>query len=220
MPEFILVTGPNASGKTSFIDHNAPIFNLNNFTIIIPDRLLNRPHSLDRDTSVIENLYKHINAGKNIVFETPFQFDAFAKTIDFIYSKGYHMSLYQFFVNTLDESAIRVTKRNNNGGLFIKGEIVKENFNANFANVARFYFYFHESYFVENAIQGQAKLLAAFRKTELRYYSENNSDYIRYLFNYSARLGRMDEGAMEIIKANKNFTASGFETGSRLRLDF
>ncbi len=186
----------------------------NRFEIIIPDRLLNRPHSLDKDITAMDHLNRCINAGSNFVFETPFQFDTFVRTIDLAYAKGYHMSLYQLFVNTLDESAIRVRKRYDKGGLHIASETVKDNFNGNFKNVARFYFYFHASYFIENDTPGTGKLLAAFQKMKLVYYRPNNSSYLQHLFNYSASIGRMDDVAMKIIKANEDFNTHDFKPGS------
>jgi len=214
MPVFILVTGANGVGKTTFIDDNFLALRESGFEIIIPDRILKRPHSLDKDISIMEHLYDCVSRGVDFVFETPFQFNTFARTLDLIYSKGYIMVLYQLFVNTLDESALRVIDRYRKGGLSIDPEIVKANFNANFQNVARYYFYFQTSYFIDNSILGSSKLLAAFKKMALVYHQTNNSSYLWHLFNYSASIRRMDDGAMKIIKANAHVISPEWEIDS------
>lgn len=73
----IIVSGPNASGKTTLIKNNEQTLLNNNFSIILPDEILKYATSLtDRDEVIGEHIDNAITAKKNILIETPFQNEA------------------------------------------------------------------------------------------------------------------------------------------------
>src|SRR5580658_752817 len=169
--EFILVTGANGSGKTTLIENNRAFLEKEGFRIIIPDIILERATSLtDRSAVIKEHIHAALSRKSPLVLETPFQFDGLVETLAKIRGDGYSMSLYQLFVKNEDQSIARVKDRREKGGIFIAPEQVKENFNGNLQNVARYYSLFDHSYFIDASGNQKMKLVAHFEKEKLIMY--------------------------------------------------
>ena len=171
--EFILVTGANGTGKTMLIESNRLLLEREGFRIIIPDNILRHATSLTDSPALIqEHIDDAISSRSNFVLESPFQFESLVETLTRIRKAGYSMSLYQLFVKDVKQSAIRVKDRFQEGGIFIRTELVISNFNANLNNVANHYYLFDHSYFIDNSTNQNTKLVAEFRKAVLvRFYA-------------------------------------------------
>jgi predicted ABC-type ATPase len=220
-PEFILVTGANGTGKTNLIETNRFSLESDGFKIIIPDNILELATSHTDISEVIKEYVDDALSQKvNFVLETPFQFESMKATLDRIRSAGYSMSMYQIFVKGVGESAIRVQKRYKEGGLFIDPEEVRNNFNANFKNVADQFGRFDHSFFIDNSTNKGMKLAAEFHKGILFRLNPTDNLYLRKLFQVSALLKRIDKVFLKIIKANKNYPGSLRKRRSGRRLKF
>ena len=131
-PQFILVAGCNAAGKSSFI--RSRIHQLENFEIIMTDVYKSRSKEVVR---------KAFTMNKNIVLETVFNDESFKDLVDEARSRGYNTSLLLFFLDIPQQSINRVATRSiEQGGLEISGTNVKWNFSQSFKNVALYFLYF------------------------------------------------------------------------------
>ena len=175
-PEFILVSGANATGKTTLIERNRTLLETTGFQIIIPDNILKYATSHTDVSSVIkEHVNDALSIHTNFVLEIPFQFEGMVKTLNEIEEAGYRMSMYQVFVKDASESADRVQQRIKTGGLFINSDEVKLNFDANLKNVAANYGRFDHIYFIDNSTNKGIKLAAEFAKGKLiRLHASDN----------------------------------------------
>lgn len=118
------------------------------------------------------------------------------------------MSLYQLFVKSEEQSAIRVKVRYNEGGAFINTDEVRTNFNANLNNVANQYFRFDHSYFIDNSTKKEMKLSCEFKKALLVQYNASDHFYLRELFQKSALTGKISKYFLKIIQTNRDYPKS------------
>lgn len=130
------------------------------------------------------------------------------------------MSLYQLFVKDVEQSAIRVKDRYNEGGAFIRTDEMKSNFKANLSNVANQYFRFDHSYFIDNATRKEMKLLCEFNKALLIQYRASDHFYLRKLFQQSALTGKINKYFLKIIQVNKDYPRSLRQRYQGRRLKF
>lgn len=204
--EFILVTGANGTGKTMLIESNRLLLEREGFRIIIPDNILRHATSLTDSPALIqEHIDDAISSRSNFVLESPFQFESLVETLKLIRKAHYSMSLYQLFVRDVKQSAIRVKDRFLEGGIFIRTDQVVSNFNANLNNVANHYYLFDQSYFIDNSTNGNAKLVAEFKKAMLVKLYPTKNPYLRSLFEQSLLRGKMGKEMFKIIKANRDY---------------
>lgn len=219
--EFILVTGANGTGKTMLIESNKLLLEREGFKIIIPDNILRYATSLTDSPALIqEHIDAAISSRGNFVLESPFQSESLVETLTRIRKAGYSMSLYQLFVKDVKQSAIRVKDRFQEGGIFIRTEQVISNFNANLNNVAKHYYLFDHSYFIDNSSNQRTKLVAEFKKAMLvKFYSTKNP-YLRNLFEQSLLEARIGIEMFKIIRANRDYpirTPRRRKSGPRLK---
>ncbi len=172
-PQFILITGPNASGKTTLIEANRPRLQEAGFSIIIPDNII-RELQLKYQTSnvnhgpvILDAVIEPINKRGNLVVETPFNSDGFQNTLTRIKSCGYIMTMYQIMLPEVTHSIRRVNMRYKTGGLYIDQDQVEENFRLNTENVSGAIPLFNKCYILNTADQKFPRLLAEFRDGKL-----------------------------------------------------
>jgi predicted ABC-type ATPase len=148
---FILVTGSNASGKTSFIHNN--VDKLAGYEIIIPD-ILSANFKKDQypqfpsPEAVIEYKVKTaILTQRNLVFEAVFQSLGLQDTLVEIGQNGYYMTMYHLLLPDYYKSQAMVARRNLKGGMHIDKETVFENYYENLKNVAASIYLFNKHIF-------------------------------------------------------------------------
>lgn len=203
----IIVSGPNASGKTTLIKNNEQTLLNNNFSIILPDEILKYATSLtDRDEVIGEHIDNAITAKKNILIETPFQNEAFISRIEEIKKTGYETTLYQVYLNNVKESINRVDDRFKKGGLYISDKQVFENYHANFKSISNIFHKFNHSYFINNSVDKNFALTAHFQAGILTMLKTTDADYLKELFKAGALNGYLTGEEMKIINANKDYT--------------
>ncbi len=167
-PEFILITGPNASGKTTLIEATRPMLHEAGFSIIIPDNII-RELQLKYQTSnvnhgpiILNAVNEPITNRTNLVVETPFNSDGFINTLARIKTCGYRMTMYQIILPDEKSSINRVSLRYKNGGLYIDPDQVKENFLLNATNVRDAIPIFNKTYILNTADQKLPRILAEY----------------------------------------------------------
>lgn len=201
-----IVSGPNASGKTTLVKNNEQTLLKNNFAIILPDEILKYATSLtDRVEVIGEHIDNAITAKKNILIETPFQNEAFISRVEEIKKLGYETSLYQVYLSNVKESINRVEDRFKKGGLYISDEQVFENFHANLKSISNIFYKFNHAYFINNTGKEKYTLTAHFKVGVLAMLKTSNADYLKQLFTTSARKGLLTASEIKIINANKNY---------------
>lgn len=203
----IIVSGPNASGKTTLIRNNEQNLLNNNFSIILPDGILKYATSLtDRDGVIGEYIDNAIAAKKNILIETPFQNEAFISKVEEIKKMGYETTLYQVYLSNQKESIKRVKERCKDGGLYIFDKQVFENYHANFKTISNIFYKFNHAYFINNSADKNFALTAHFQAGALVMLKTTDADYLKELFKAGAQKGFLTTAEMKIINANEDYT--------------
>lgn len=203
----IIVSGPNASGKTTLVKNNEQNLLNNNFSIILPDEILKYATSLtDRAEVIGEHIDSAITAKKNILIETPFQNEAFISRVEEIKKTGYETTLYQVYLSNEKESIKRVRERFKDGGLYIFDKQVLENYHANFKSISNIFHRFNRAYFINNAADKNFVLTAHFQSGVLAMLKTTDDGYLKKLFKASARNSFITSAEMKIINANKDYT--------------
>jgi len=197
-PEFIMVVGCNAAGKSTLI--RTRLSELYGFEVLMTDVYKSRTQELAKQA---------IKERKNIIIETVFNDEAFKKLADQARDAGYQTSLVVLFLDSLQQSSERVALRGmQQSGITISGSNIKINFNESFKNVASYFFYFDRSDFIYTG-EGQVnQLIMSFNKSELQYYRYNELSYPQKFASFGFHRGRLDESAYQIIIANKDFDIS------------
>ena len=159
-PEFIFVTGCNAAGKSSLI--RTHLSEYPDYQVIMTD--VYKSQSREVFLEALKNR-------RQIILETPFNNESFKDFADLAKSSGYQSSLVVLFLNTPDQSFMRVAARLTfENGLDIPEEEVTYNFVENFKNVAKHYFYFDNSFFIYTGVKDFNQLIMTFAKERLVEY--------------------------------------------------
>ncbi|WP_316844466.1 zeta toxin family protein [Pedobacter psychrodurus] len=117
-PEFFVVTGPNAAGKSSFI--RSRLNDFSGFEVIMTDVYKDRTKNIF-DQAIAER--------KNIVFETVFNNSSFKAFIEVAKKAGYKTNLIVLFLESPKQSLNRVVTRYlEQNGLEISNGNVEINF--------------------------------------------------------------------------------------------
>jgi predicted ABC-type ATPase len=194
-PQFVLVAGCNAAGKSSFI--RSRINQLEDFEIIMTDVYKSR----SRD--VVE---KAFSLNRNVVLETVFNNESFKDLVDKARDRGYHTSLVLLFLDTPQQSINRVATRSiEQGGIYISGPNIKWNFNQSFKNVALYYLYFDQSDFIYTGTTGKNRFVMRFEKSRLVEYHKTELQYSQKFAEYSFRWQRLNEETYKIITTNEDY---------------
>src|SRR5262249_49364990 len=101
--------------------------------------------------------------------------------------------------------------------LFISAEEVEFNFIENFKNVAKFFPYFDETFFVYTGVKDQNQLIMKFQQDVLVEYKANEFVFIQKFAEYSLKMDRLNKRDFETIQANQDFESAFQETIPRRR---
>ena len=209
-PELLFVTGPNASGKSSFIRTHTS--QLSHFDIIMPDVYKSR---------TLEVFEKSLKENKNIALETVFNDVKIKDWIDKAKSYGYHTTMIALFLNNPQDSLNRANQRRiNEYGLAISKDTVLLNFNENFKNVAQYYFYFDTAEFIYTGANNENLSVMAFEGQTLIRYQSNDFHFIKMFADYAYKKERLDKPSYEVITLNINYSkpSDNQEQGRRFKI--
>ncbi len=194
-PEFIMVAGCNAAGKSSFI--RTRLNEMEGFEILMTDVYKGRTKELVKDA---------IKVRKDILIETVFNDSSFKILVDEARNTGYQTTLIVLFLDNLQQSIDRVAFRGmQQSRIKISGSNVKINFNESFKNIATYFFYFDRSDFIYTGIGEVNQLIMTFQKGVLIAYHSNQLDYPQKFASYSLQKDRLTEPFYNIITSNKDF---------------
>ena len=194
-PEFIMVAGCNAAGKSSFI--RTRLNEMEGFEILMTDVYKGRTKELVKDA---------IKVRKDILIETVFNDPSFKNLVDEARNTGYQTTLIVLFLDNLQQSIDRVAFREmQQSRIKISGSNVKINFNESFKNIAAYFFYFDRSDFIYTGIGEVNQLIMTFQKGVLIAYHSNQLDYPQKFASYSLQKDRLTEPFYNIITSNKDF---------------
>ncbi len=194
-PEFIMVAGCNAAGKSSFI--RTRLNEMEGFEILMTDVYKGRTKELVKDA---------IKVRKDILIETVFNDPSFKILVDEARNTGYQTTLIVLFLDNLQQSIDRVAFREmQQSRIKISGSNVKINFNESFKNIATYFFYFDRSDFIYTGIGEVNQLIMTFQKGVLIAYHSNQLDYPQKFASYSLQKDRLTEPFYNIITSNKDF---------------
>ena len=194
-PEFIMVAGCNAAGKSSFI--RTRLNEMEGFEILMTDVYKGRTKELVKDA---------IKVRKDILIETVFNDPSFKILVDEARNTGYQTNLIVLFLDNLQQSIDRVAFREmQQSRIKISGSNVKINFNESFKNIATYFFYFDRSDFIYTGIGEVNQLIMTFQKGVLIAYHSNQLDYPQKFASYSLQKDRLTEPFYNIITSNKDF---------------
>lgn len=194
-PEFIMVAGCNAAGKSSFICTR--LNEMEGFEIFMTDVYKGRTKELVKDA---------IKVRKDILIETVFNDSSFKILVDEARNTGYQTTLIVLFLDNLQQSIDRVAFREmQQSRIKISGSNVKINFNESFKNIATYFFYFDRSDFIYTGIGEVNQLIMSFQKGNLITYHSNQLDYPQKFASYSLQKDRLTEPFYNIITSNKDY---------------
>jgi predicted ABC-type ATPase len=197
-PEFFVITGPNAAGKSSFI--RSRLNDFAGFEVIMTDVYKDRTKSIF-DQAIAER--------KSIVFETVFNNSSFKAFIETAKRAGYKTNLIVLFLESPKQSLKRVVTRYlEQNGLEISNGNVEINFNENFKNVAFYHFYFDRADFIYTGIKGENQNVMTLAGLDIQFYQSNSYRFIEAFANFSFKNDRLSEEAHHIIIKNINFKAN------------
>lgn len=202
----IIVSGPNASGKTTLVEKNQKYLIANNFDIILPDKILKYATSLtDRPAVIGEYIDNAISSNKNILIETPFQNQPFMSRIQEIKKLGYETSLYQVYLTDTQESINRVDDRFIDGGLNIGDEQVLDNYHSNYKSISNIFHKFNHAYFIDNTKDKDFQLTAQFQSGKLELLKTTDSSYLKEFFKACYKNKIISASDLKIIAANQDY---------------
>jgi predicted ABC-type ATPase len=194
-PDFFVVTGPNAAGKSSFI--RSRLNDFSGFEVIMTDVYKDRTKNIF-DQAIAER--------KNIVFETVFNNSSFKAFIEVAKKAGYKTNLIVLFLESPKQSLNRVVTRYlEQNGLEISNGNVEINFNENFKNVAFYHFYFDRVDFIYTGIKGENQNVMTLVGLDIQSYQSNSYRFIEAFAKFSFKNDRLSEEAYQIIIKNINF---------------
>jgi predicted ABC-type ATPase len=193
-PEFILVAGCNAAGKSTFI--RTRLSRLVSFEVIMTDVYRNRTKEVFRQS---------VKNKKNIIIETVFNDVSFKDLVDEAKNAGYHTSLIVLFLDSIQKSAERVAFRGEQeSGIVISGSNIRLNFEQSFKNIASYYFYFDTSDFIYTGLDNKNDLIMSFERDRLVSYKASDLNYPQSFARYSYGKERLNKEAYLAIVANQN----------------
>jgi predicted ABC-type ATPase len=196
-PNLIFVTGCNAAGKSSLIRTHFSEFP--EYEIIMTDVYKGRSQEVFKGA---------VKDRKNILLETPFNDEGFKNLIDLSKNAGYQSSFVVLFLKSAAQSLERVAARRTfENGLHISEGNVEHNFIENFKNVAKYFLYFDESFFLYTGEKGRNQLIMTFQQQKLIEYKANDLTYIQKFAEHAHRLQRLDKPGFETITANLDYLA-------------
>lgn len=197
-PEFFVITGPNAAGKSSFI--RSRLNDFVGFEVIMTDVYKDRTKSIF-DQAIAER--------KNIVFETVFNNSSFKAFIEVAKRAGYKTNLIVLFLDSPKQSLNRVVTRYlEQNGLEISNGNVEINFNENFKNVAFYHFYFDRVDFIYTGIKDENQNVMTLAGLDIQSYQSNSYRFVEAFAKFSFKNDRLSEEAYQIIINNINFKLS------------
>lgn len=207
-PELIFVAGCNAAGKSTFI--RTRLNELSGFEIIMTDVYKGRTKEVFRNA---------IKQKKNIILETVFNDESFKDLVDEARNAGYFSSLVALFLDGPQQSKDRVAVRGmQQSGITISGNNVTINFNESFKNLATYFFYFDDSYFIFTGKGGKNQQIMRFQKSILIIYQSNDLKYPQLFAEYSFGKQRLSDEAYRLIKANENYTSGDYGPSSQFKI--
>ncbi len=106
-------------------------------------------------------------------------------------------------------------RRNFENGLFISAEEVEFNFIENFKNVARYFPYFNETFFVYTGEKDRNQMIMKFQQDTLIEYKNNDLVFIQKFAEYSLQHERLNKKDFDTIAANKNYESESVKAISR-----
>jgi predicted ABC-type ATPase len=196
-PDLIFVTGCNAAGKSSLIRTHLSEFP--DYEVIMTDVYKGRSQEIFKEA---------VRNRKNILLETPFNDESYKNLIDLSRNAGYHCSLVLLFLKSAAQSFERVAARRAfENGLYISEGNVEYNFIENFKNVAKYFVYFDQSFFVYTGEKGRNRLIMTFRNGQLYSYESNDLTYVQKFAEHSQQLQRLASKDFEIVSSNLNYQA-------------
>jgi predicted ABC-type ATPase len=182
-PHLIFVTGCNAAGKSSLIRTHLSEFP--DYEVVMTDVYKGRSREVYREM---------VRAQKNILLETPFNEEGFKDLVDLAGEAGYESSLIVLFLKSPQQSLARVAARRLlENGLYIPEDNVEYNFIQNFRNVAKYYLYFDESFFIYTGSKGKNQHVMTFGRDKLLEYKANDLGYVQRFAEQAYRLQRMEK---------------------------
>jgi predicted ABC-type ATPase len=194
-PDLIFITGCNAAGKSSLIRTHLSLFP--EFEVIMTDVYKARSRDVFKEAVTQE---------KSIILETPFNNEGFKNLIDLARNSGYQSTLIVLFLKSHVHSLERVAARRNfENGLFISTEEVEYNFIENFRNVAKFFPYFDETFFVYTGVKDKNQLIMKFEQDVLIEYKSNEFVFVQRFAEFSYQIERLNKKDFDIIRANRDF---------------
>jgi hypothetical protein len=196
-PDLIFITGCNAAGKSSLIRTHLSLFP--DYSVIMTDVYKGRSQEVFKENVI---------ARKSIILETPFNNEGFKNLIDFARNSGYQSTLIVLFLKSPGQSFERVAARRTfESGLFISEEEVEYNFIENFKNVAKYFPYFDEAFFVYTGVKDRNQLIMKFQQDNLVEFKTNDFPFVLKFAEYAYQLQRLDKNDFRIIVENKNYKA-------------
>lgn len=196
-PEFVMVAGCNAAGKTSFI--RSRMAELPDFEIIMTDVYKSRTKTVFREA---------LQERKDVIMETVFNDASFRELVDAARHAGYHTSLVVLFLDNPRESIDRVAFRSlQQNGLTISGNNIRLNFNESFKNIATYYFYFNRADFIYTGIADENHHIMGFEGLRLTEYRQTDLVYPQKFAQFAHQQDRLDPGSFQSIKANQDYQA-------------
>ncbi|WP_448698241.1 zeta toxin family protein [Mucilaginibacter sp. AW1-3] len=194
-PEFVMVAGCNAAGKSSFI--RSRIAELPSFEIIMTDVYKSRTKTVFQEA---------LQARKDIILETVFNDASFRTLVDEARHAGYHTSLVVLFLDSPQESIDRVAFRSlQQNGLTISGSNIRLNFNESFKNIATYYFYFNRADFIYTGIANENHHIMGFDGLRLTEYQQTDLRYPQKFAQFGHQQDRLDPESYQRIQANQDY---------------
>jgi len=194
-PELLFVTGCNAAGKSSLIRTHLSQFP--DYEVIMTDVYKSRSQEVFKQAVI---------ARKNIILETPFNNESFTSLIDFSKNAGYQSTLIILFLKSWSHSLERVAARRTfENGLYISADEVEYNFIENFKNVAKYFPYFDNSFFIYTGKKDRNKLIMNFHMDTIIQYKSNDFVFVQKFAEYAYQLQRLNKKEFEVILANKDY---------------
>lgn len=197
MARLIVVSGPNASGKTTLIKKSQPELSRLGYHIIIPDEL-----DSTSTTPISDSVHYCIRKNKNTVFESPLQYEELIGQVKKFAEAGYQIVLIQLQLESAGHSAIRVRQRDHKGGMPIPSKEVKANFENNFNHIIQYHNVFHQCYFIDSSTM-ENPIIAEINHGRLKFYYPNQSVAIKEMLYQIVMTHGNDKHSLTLLKENK-----------------
>jgi len=123
-----------------------------------------------------------------------------------LFRAGYQSTLIVLFLKSSSHSLERVAARRTfENGLYISAEEVEYNFIENFKNVAKYFLYFDQSFFIYTRKKDGNKLIMNFHRDTIIEYKSNDFVFVQKFAEHAYQIQRLDKKDFEVIAANKDY---------------